>query len=55
MFHYQKNFLDERFIDLVCEGKNAEQWVEELGRELERYFQFWFGTQKNVGEKLPEI
>ena len=55
VFHYQENFLDERFIELIREGEKAEEWVEQLSEELRRYFQYWFDAQKNAGERLPEV
>jgi hypothetical protein len=54
VFHYQKNFLDHRLVEMVSEGQNAEAWVENLGREFGRYFQAWFDARKKSGQPIVE-
>jgi hypothetical protein len=55
VFHYQKNFLDQRLMDMVREGQNAEAWVGELDREFRRYFRAWFDARKESGQPIPEV
>ena len=55
VFHYQENFLDQRLMDMVHEGQNAEAWVGELDREFRRYFQAWFDARKESGQSIPEV
>jgi hypothetical protein len=55
VFHYQKNFLDQRLVDMVRQGQDAEAWVGELDREFRRYFQAWFDARKESGQLIPEV
>lgn len=38
VFHYQKQYNDMRFLELLKNGENAVEWVRKLNKELGRYF-----------------
>jgi len=38
VFHFQKNYFDERFVEFMRDGKDAVSWVRNLNLEFGRYF-----------------
>ncbi len=38
VFHFQKDYLDNRFIGIMKDGENAVKWVRNLNNEFGRYF-----------------
>lgn len=36
-FHYQKDYFDGRFMDLISE-KNSAKWIRSLNQEFSRFF-----------------
>ena len=46
VFHFQKKYYDNRFIDFITDGKNTVEWFRSLNREFGRWFLEWF-SQNN--------
>ena len=38
VFHYQPQYFDNRFMNLITQGKGVVQWVSSLHREFDRLF-----------------
>ena len=38
VFHFQKKYSDERFMEFIRDGDNVVNWVRSLNLELGRYF-----------------
>ena len=38
VFHYQRNYLDERFVGLIRDGEDVVEWVRALNSAFGRYF-----------------
>ncbi len=38
VFHFQSHYYDDRFIELLRDGKNIVDWVHDLNLQLGRYF-----------------
>jgi hypothetical protein len=47
VFHYQKGYIDERFIGFIRDGKNCVSWVRELNTQLGRFFLMYFNPKKH--------
>jgi hypothetical protein len=45
VFHFQKNYFDERFIGFMRDGENCVDWVRQLNREFGRFFLSWSKTR----------
>lgn len=45
VFHYQRNYFDERFMDLINEQEKCISWIRNLNREFGRYFLIWAREQ----------
>jgi hypothetical protein len=41
VFHFQKEYFDERFLGFIRDGKNAVKWIRELREEFSRFFLDW--------------
>ena len=52
VFHYQRNFSDKRFMDLMVSGMDSVKWIRELHKEFGRYFVSWWKT--NTKQKTKE-
>jgi hypothetical protein len=50
IFHFQKNYLDERFIEFM-ESQDSVPWV----RELNLAFGDYFLREHEKGTSLPEV
>jgi len=37
-FHYQKNYNDERFFELIDKGESVVEWIRSLNSEFGRWF-----------------
>ena len=46
VFHFQKDYFDERFIGLIRDGENIVRWIRQLREELSRYFLDWYRIQR---------
>jgi len=46
VFHFQKKYYDNRFLDFITEGENTVEWVRNLNREFGRWFLEWFDKMK---------
>ncbi len=42
VFHFQRNYFDKRFIELIRDGQNAVKWIRDLREEFSRFFLDWF-------------
>ena len=38
VFHFQAQYDDERFIELIRDGENVVEWIRNLNQELGRFF-----------------
>jgi hypothetical protein len=38
VFHFQKEYYDNRFIEFMSEGKDSVKWVRNLNQEFGRWF-----------------
>ena len=38
VFHFQKNYFDDRFVEFMREGENTVEWVRDLTLHFGRYF-----------------
>jgi hypothetical protein len=38
VFHFQKEYFDDRFLDFMLHGKDAAAWVSELNRAFGAFF-----------------
>ena len=47
VFHYQRNYFDNRFWNFIEEGKRSASWVRDLNSEFGRYFLTWAKEQNN--------
>ena len=47
VFHYQRNYFDERFWNFIEEGERSAAWVRDLNKEFGRYFLTWAREQNN--------
>jgi hypothetical protein len=47
VFHFQKQYYDNRFIEFMSEGKDSVKWVRNLTQEFGRWFLEWFKTNSN--------
>ena len=45
VFHFQKKYFDDRFMDLIS-AKSSPTWIRELHTEFSRYFLDYFKAQK---------
>jgi hypothetical protein len=37
-FHFQKDYIDKRFMELIEDGVNPVRWVRELNEQFGRFF-----------------
>ena len=53
-YHFQKQYFDSRFLDLIVEGENVVQWVRGVREAFSQFFLNWSkqqsGTQPEHGE-----
>jgi len=47
VFHFQREYYDERFLQFIREGQETVPWVRELNQAFGRYFLEWIDA---VGE-----
>jgi hypothetical protein len=45
VFHFQRDYFDERFIEFIRNGINCVEWIRNLNREFGRYFLEWYKTK----------
>jgi hypothetical protein len=46
IFHFQRKYFDERFLQLLRDGEDVVTWVRELNRQFGRWFLEWFATRR---------
>lgn len=42
VFHFQKKYIDERFLGFISDGKDCVTWVRDLNNEFGRFFLNYF-------------
>jgi len=47
VFHFQKQYYDNRFLEFIEEGKNSVEWVRNLNREFGRWFLEWLKNNES--------
>ena len=45
VFHFQKNYFDERFLTLIRDGEDVVTWICSLREELSRFFLHWLRSR----------
>jgi len=55
VYHYQKNIMDKRFIDLLQKGDEHVLWISVLHDEFQRFFWEWPQKITNLKEYQEEI
>lgn len=45
VFHFQKEYFDQRLMDFIKQGKSSAVWAKELHNEFSRYFLDFFKSQ----------
>ena len=53
VFHFQKDYFDQRFIGFMQDGQNVVQWVHQLSRAFGRYFLDWHQQQAQTTKANP--
>lgn len=43
VFHFQKEYYDNRFFEFIKDGENCVEWIRELNNQFGRYFLEFFG------------
>lgn len=38
VFHFQKDYWDNRFTGFIIEGQNCVEWIRHIHKEFSRYF-----------------
>ena len=46
VFHYQRNYSDTRWLELIQEGEKVATWIRALNQEFGRFFLQWFSEQR---------
>ena len=41
VFHFQRDYFDERFLGFIRDGINCIEWIRNLNLEFGRYFLTW--------------
>ncbi len=49
VFHFQRDYFDDRFRGFIENGQNAVEWVRTLNREFGRFFLEWFQERGTGG------
>lgn len=52
IFHYQRRYFDERFVELIRDGEDVVNWVRELNSQFGRFFLEWFKANREA--KAPD-
>ena len=42
VFHFQKDYFDERFLGFLRDGINRIEWIRKLHQEFDRFFDDWY-------------
>ncbi len=48
VFHYQKNYFDDRLYGFMTRGEDCVNWVRTLNLEFGRYFLNWYEERRNT-------
>ncbi|MGB9722005.1 MAG: hypothetical protein ACPL28_11080 [bacterium] len=46
VFHFQKDYYDERFMEFITKGKNCVEWVRNLHEQFGRFFLLFFNPEE---------
>lgn len=52
-FHFQKDYFDARFTDLMKEGEQVISWIRELREAFSQYFLNFFQQNKSSQDPHP--
>ncbi len=47
-FHFQRDYDDPRFLDLIVKGKNIVEWIRSLRQAYSEFFLKWFGGRERA-------
>jgi hypothetical protein len=45
VFHFQKDYFDERFLVFLRDGINRIEWIKKLHDEFKRFFHDWYEVE----------
>lgn len=48
VFHFQKDYFDERFLGFLRDGINRLEWIRKLHQEFDRFFHDWYTAHAAV-------
>lgn len=48
VFHFQKEYFNEKFMGFIDSGFDAVTWIRELREEFSRFFLDWFKQKKAI-------
>jgi hypothetical protein len=48
VFHFQKDYFDERFLVFLRDGLNRIEWIKKLHEEFARFFRDWYEVHRTV-------
>lgn len=51
VFHFQADYFDKRFVDVLSQEKDYVKWIRKLNSELGRFFLEWFKRYDNEHPK----
>ena len=46
VFHFNKKYYDNHFLDLISKGEKSVNWIRALNKEFGRYFLDWYHNNK---------
>lgn len=52
-FHYQPGYFHDKFLELMREGEEANNWIHDLHKAFQSYLENWFKASGNL-EKARE-
>jgi hypothetical protein len=48
IFHFQKDYFDERFLVFLRDGISRIEWIRKLHQEFDRFFDDWYKVHSAV-------
>ncbi len=53
VFHFQKKYFDDRFVDLISKDDGFVTWIRNLNQEIGRWFLEWFQIRRQAEKSAP--
>jgi hypothetical protein len=48
VFHFQKDYFDERFLVFLRDGTSRIEWIRKLHQEFDRFFNDWYKVHSAI-------